>query len=115
MKIYPFLMLQFILSLFGCSKAPSTTITSSELGPFTIETITKTGKTYNINYGRVGYSNVSYDVKFKGEPIAFEGGLEDNTGLPGIWRIFTLHNTPQPTLLLGSQSLYLVTLENDKP
>ena len=108
-------MLQFILSLFGCGKSPSTTITSSELGPFTIETITKTGKTYNINYGRVGYTNISYDVKYKGVPITFEGGLESNTGLPGIWRIFTLHNTPQPTLLLGSQSLYLVTIENDKP
>ncbi len=108
-------MLQFILSLFGCKKAPTITTTSNAAGPFTIETITETGKTYNINYGKVDYTTISYAVKYKGEPLQLGENLETNTGLPGIWRVFSLKDAPSPTLLLGSQSLYLVTLENDKP
>jgi len=114
MKIYHLLMLQFILSLFGCKKAPTITTTSNTEGPFTIETITETGKTYNINYGKVDYTTISYAVKYKGEPLQLGDNLETNTGLPGIWRVFSLKEAPSPTLLLGSQSLYLVTLENDK-
>lgn len=108
-------MLQFILGLFGCNKAPKNTIVSSEWGPFTIETITQTGKSYNINYGMVNQTTISYGVKYKGEPLTISDNLETNTGLPGIWRVFFLKDAPTPSLLLGSQSLYLVTLENDKP
>jgi hypothetical protein len=85
------------------------------MGPFTIETITEKGKTWNANYGRSNYTTISYEVKYKGEPLTFGDSLETNTGLPGIWRVFFLKNAPTPTLLLGSQSLYLVSLENDKP
>lgn len=108
-------MLQFILALFGCSKSPTRLISSSDMGPFTIETITETGKTYNINYGRVNQTTVSYSVKYKGRPLTISDKLETNTGLPGIWRVFFLKETKVPSLILGSQSLYLVTLENDKP
>jgi hypothetical protein len=108
-------MLQFILTLFGCSKAPAVVITSSELGPFTLEKITATGKRYDINYGRVNQTTISYNVKYKGEPLAFPDQLETNTGVPGIWRVFMLRERTEPTLILGSQSLYLVTLENEKP
>ena len=87
-------MLQFLLSLFGCKSGSSAT-TSSEVGPFTIETITRTGKTWNMNYGRVSYTNVSYDVKYKGNVITMGDSLETNTGLPGIWRVFFLKDAPQ--------------------
>jgi len=108
-------MFQFILALFGCKKEPSSTTTSTMLGPFTIETITRTGKTWNANYGRSNYTNISYAVKYKGEPLRFSDKLETNTGLPGIWRVFILKDAPRPALILGSQSLYLVTIENDQP
>lgn len=108
-------MLQFILGLFGCKKAPATTIISSEVGPFTIETITQTGKSYNINYGMVNQTTISYAVKYKGEPLTIGDNLETNTGLPGIWRVFFLKDAPAPSLIFGSQSLYLVTLDSDKP
>lgn len=85
------------------------------LGPFTIETITKTGKTWNVNYGRVPYTNISYAVKYKDKPLQFSDKLETNTGVPGIWRVFFLKEAPTPTLLIGSQSLYLVQLQNDQP
>jgi hypothetical protein len=115
MKFRYLIMFHFLLSLFGCKRAPSETTVSQELGPFTIETITRTGKTWNMNYGRVNYTNISYDVKYKGKPLQFKDGLETNTGLPGIWRVFYLPDAPIPTLLLGSQSLYLVQLENEEP
>jgi hypothetical protein len=115
MKICYLLMLQFILSLFGCKKAPAITTTTSEMGPFTIETITEKGKTYNINYGKTDYTSISYAIKYKGGPLQFSDALETNTALPGIWRVFKLSEATTPTLLLGSQSLYLVTLEHDKP
>jgi hypothetical protein len=115
LKIQHLLMLQFILALFGCKKAPTITSTSSQMGPFTIETITEKGKTYNLNYGRVNYTNISYAVQYKGEPLRMSDKLETNTGVPGIWRVFFLKDAPSPALLLGSQSLYLVTLENDQP
>ena len=108
-------MFQFILALFGCKKTPAVSTTSTMHGPFTIETITRTGKTWNANYGRANYTNVSYAVKYKGEPLQLSNKLETNTGLPGIWRVFTLKDAPVPTLILGSQSLYLVTIENDQP
>lgn len=75
MKLQYIIMFQFILALFGCNKEPSSSTASSMLGPFTIETITKTGKSWNINYGRVPYTNISYDVKYKGQPLKFKGGL----------------------------------------
>lgn len=108
-------MFQFILALFGCKKAPSTSTTSTMLGPFTIETITKTGKTWNANYGRVPYTNISYAVQYKGQPLQFSDKLETNTGVPGIWRVFFIKDSPKPALILGSQSLYLVTIEKDQP
>jgi hypothetical protein len=108
-------MFSFILSLFGCGNSPKETVTSAPLGPFTIETITRTGKTWNMNYGRVDYTDVSYNVKYKDQPLQFEQGLETNTGLPGIWRVFYLQDVSTPTLLIGSQSLYLVQLQNEQP
>lgn len=108
-------MLGFLLSLFGCKKSPGASATSSALGPFTLETIVTKGKTWNMNYGRVPYTRISYEVKYKGQSLQFGDSLETNTGLPGIWRVFLLRDAPKPTLLLGSQSLYLVTLEGEKP
>jgi hypothetical protein len=115
MKIQYIIMFQFILALFGCKKAPSDSTTSTVIGPFTIETITRTGKTWNMNSGRGNYTNISYAVQYKGKPLQFSDKLETNTGLPGIWRVFVLKDAPVPTLILGSQSLYLVTIENDQP
>jgi hypothetical protein len=68
-----------------------------------------------MNYGRVNYTHVSYNVKYNDKSLQFKDGLETNTGLPGIWRVFYLKDIPTPTLILGSQSLYLVQLINDEP
>lgn len=116
MKIHILIMLQFILGLFGCKNASNTTTTSSELGPFTLETNTHRGKRFDLNYGRVNQTTITYEVKYKGKPLKVVGeDLETNTGLPGIWRVFYLKSALEPALILGSQSLYLVTIENEQP
>ena len=114
MKIRYLIMFKLILSLFGCKKAPGDSSTSQAMGPFTIETITRHGSSFNMNYGRVKTTTISYEVKYKNEPLRMSDKLEVNTGLPGIWRVFYLKDAPRPTLLLGSQSLYLATEENNK-
>ena len=85
------------------------------LGPFTIETTTKKGKTWNMNSGRVPYTSSSYSVYYKDQPIRFGAKLETNTGVPGVWRVLFLKDSPTPALIAGSQSLYLVTIENEQP
>ncbi|HEX5111244.1 MAG TPA: hypothetical protein VFV79_00240 [Saprospiraceae bacterium] len=115
MKLQHLIMFQFILSIFGCTKSTNVETVKGMLGPFTIETTTQKGKTWNINYGRVPYSSSSYSVYYKDQPIGFGAKLETNTGVPGVWRVFLLKDSPTPALIAGSQSLYLVTIENDQP
>jgi hypothetical protein len=40
--------------------------------------------------------------------------LETNTGLPFLWKVYTLPNAPYPTLIAGSQSLYLISIKDEK-
>jgi hypothetical protein len=94
MKIHYLIMFKLILSLFGCSRAPAGSTTSQAMGPFTIETITRHGTSFNMNYGRVKTTSISYEVKYKNEPLQFGEKLEVNTGLPGIWRVFYLKDAP---------------------
>jgi hypothetical protein len=108
-------MFHVCLALFGCKISPSTSTSSAMLGPFTIQTQTQSGKRWDINYGRVSYSSSSYSVYYKDQPIPFGRRLETNTGLPGVWRIFLLKDAPEPALIAGSQSLYMVTIDHDQP
>ena len=110
MKIHDLLMLSFILGLFGCTRAPKETITDRTYGSFTVRQVVRTGKTFNANYGMVHASTTTYQVLYKGQPLVPDD-LASNTGLPGIWRVFHLPDAPKPALILGSQSLVLVTDE----
>jgi len=84
-------------------------------GPFTVRVTTTTGKTFNMNYGMVSYTNSAYSILYDGKPLAFPGALQNNTGLPFLWRVYALSGAPDPTLVAGSQSLYLVYLKNGAP
>ena len=64
-------------------------------------------------HGRVPYSSSSYTVYNKDQPIRFGAKLETNTGIPGVWRVLLLKDSTIPALIAGSQSLYVVTIEND--
>jgi hypothetical protein len=85
-------------------------------GPFTIRVTAMTGKTFNMNYGKmVSYTNVAYSILHEGKPVGFPAQLQTNTGLPFLWSVYALPGAPDPTLIAGSQSLYLVYLKNGAP
>ena len=84
-------------------------------GPFVIRVDAISGKTYNINYGMVTQTNVSYSIWFEGKPVEFPSALQTNTGLPYLWMVYALPDAPTPTLLAGSQSLYLVYIKDGQP
>lgn len=84
-------------------------------GPFTVRVTATQGKQLNMNYGMVNVTDVAYSVLYEGKPVAFPGTLQNNTGLPYLWRVYVLPDAPDPTLLAGSQSLYLIYLKNGQP
>ncbi|MEK7253178.1 MAG: hypothetical protein AAB316_00405 [Bacteroidota bacterium] len=93
----------------------STVSKETQYGPFVIRANAATGKTFNINYGMVNSTRVSYSIWYDGKPVEFPGSLQTNTGLPFLWKVYALSDAPEPTLLAGSQSLYLVYLKAGKP
>lgn len=84
-------------------------------GPFTIHVKASSGKNFNINHGMVTYTNVAYAISYGGKPVVFPGALQNNTGLPFLWKVYALPGAPEPTLIAGSQSLYRVFLKNGAP
>lgn len=86
-----------------------------EVGPFTIQADAATGKTFNVNYGLVDSTNVAYSIWFQGRPIQAPEQLESNTGLPFLWKVYEVRGTSEPTLIAGSQSLFMVKIKNGQP
>lgn len=86
-----------------------------QYGPFTIKVSASTSKSFNMNYGMVDHTNVAYAVFHGGKPVSFPGALQNNTGLPFLWAVYALPGAPDPTLVAGSQSLYLIYLKNGLP
>lgn len=85
------------------------------VGPFTIRADAATGKTWNINYGLVDSTSIAYSIWFDGKPIAPPDALEANTGLPFLWRVYEVKGVSEPTLIAGSQSLFMVKIKDGKP
>jgi hypothetical protein len=86
-------------------------VKETSYGPFTIRATAVTGKTWNLNYGLVNRTAVGYSIWHGGKSVVFPAELEANTGLPFLWKVYTLDGAPEPTLLAGSQSLYLISLK----
>lgn len=85
------------------------------IGPFVIQADAATGKTFNINYGIVDSTSVAYSIWHNGQAIQPPGQLQSNTGLPYLWKVYSMAGTSEPTLIAGSQSLFIVKLKNGKP
>ncbi len=99
------------LSNFGC-KNKKATIENIDYAPFTIQKQTMQKKNFNWNFGHsVSYTSTMYTVLYKGQPVTFPSPLEQNTGLPGLWKAYILKDAPQPAILAGSQSMFLITEE----
>jgi len=84
-------------------------------GPFVIRAEASTGKSFNLNYGMTEHTNVRYSIWYEGKPVPFPSSLQNNTGLAFLWKVYTLPDAPDPTLIAGSQSLYLVYVKEGKP
>ncbi len=86
-----------------------------QYGPFTVRVSATISKQMNMDLKTYNYTNVAYNILYEGKPIVFPGALQNNTGLPFLWSVYTLPGAPDPTLVAGSQSLYLVYLKNGVP
>ncbi len=81
-------------------------------GPFTIKAVVNSGYGFNLNHGYIKQTDVVYSIFYEGKAIQFPKKLETNTGLPFLWRVFALPGTPSPSLIAGSQSLYLIYVKD---
>lgn len=86
-----------------------------KVGPFTIRADAETRKTWNINYGLVDSTSVAYSIWFDGKPIQPPDALQSNTGLPYLWKVYEIRGLSEPTLIAGSQSLFMVKIKNGQP
>ena len=114
------ILLVVVLFLFGCFYLFSrkgkilNTVETFNQPPFTIKKKNRYGSRYDINTARrVDDSRSKYQVYYRDQLIAFPDALEKTTGVPGLWKAYILKDAPQPAILAGSQSLYLITQENE--
>lgn len=84
-------------------------------GPFVIKAESKTQKTADINYGLTDQTTVKFSIWHEGKVVPFPAALQTNTGLEFLWRVYALPDAPTPTLLAGSQSLYLISIKDGQP
>ncbi|MBK9270336.1 MAG: hypothetical protein IPM48_01970 [Saprospiraceae bacterium] len=84
-------------------------------GPFTIVSKAISSRYFNINNGMSNRTDVSYSLLCNGKQLEFPGALQTNTGLPFLWRIYALTDLKEPTLIAGSQSLYLIQMKEGQP
>lgn len=90
------------------------TITNVAYGPFTIRMEKISSRNFNMNYGMVTNVSIKYSVLYKGKLVEFSKNLQNNTGYSHVWRVYILADAPTPTLIAGSQSLYLIREENNE-
>ncbi|MBL0740393.1 hypothetical protein [Chryseolinea lacunae] len=81
-------------------------------GPFTVKAETVSGQTFNANYGIVKQSTIRYSVWHKDKIVEYPNELQGNTGYSHLWRVYVLEGAPKPTLIAGSQSLFMINEEN---
>lgn len=91
------------------------TTTASEVkefnyGPFVIKMERFTSSSFNMNYGKsVEHQHIAYSVWHNGKVVEYPAALQNNTGFSHLWRVYILKNAPQPTLIAGSQSVFLIS------
>jgi len=83
-------------------------------GDFTIKADISTHRSVNMNFGMGTQTTISYSVWYKGKVIQYPDDLQGNTGYTHLWRVYILEGAPTPTLIAGSQSLFLIKEENEQ-
>ncbi len=103
-----------ILAFFGCGK--NTTLDDLQYGNFTIKRKVKRSSHYNVNTAnRSKTAHTDYHIFYKGEAVVMPPALNQSSGAPGIWKVFNIPDAPKPTLMVASQSVYLLAEENGQP
>ncbi len=78
-------------------------------GPFTIRMEQFTTSDFNMNYGKFfKRTNIAYSVLHNGKVVAFPTELQSNTGFSHLWRAYILNDAPTPTIVAGSQSVFMI-------
>lgn len=104
----------YLYSVFKDKQEAATKITKDiQYGPFVIKVSATTGKGFNMNSGIVEYTDVAYSILYNGQAVVFPGKLQNNTGLPFLWAVYSLTDAPDPTLVAGSQSIYMIYIKNN--
>ena len=81
--------------------------------PFIIKKKNTYSSRYDFNTAsRRDDSRSYYSIIYQEEAITFPDALNQNTGVPGLWKVYILKDAPQPALLAGSKALFLITEEN---
>jgi hypothetical protein len=109
------LVASYLYSRYANSSDPANFSKDLPYGPFTVRVKGQSYKNLNMNYHLVSQQKVSYGVLYKGKPVPFPGDLQNNTGLPFMWAVYALPGAPDPTLVAGSQSLYLIYEKDGVP
>lgn len=118
MKIAGILAILVLMTVFLFSKCSGTTESfekTIKYGPFEIRIEASSGKQFDLDKGKVGWTRVAYSIWHEGKPVPFPKELQSNTGLPYLWQVYALPGAPDPTLLVGSQSLFLIYLQDGIP
>lgn len=78
--------------------------------PFTIKKKNVYSTRYDINTANtVDNSRSYYSLYYQDQLISLPEALNQNTGVPGLWKVLILRDAPRPALLAGSKSVYLLT------
>ena len=104
-----------IFSFFGCQSSRTKKLPAVEHAPFLIKKKHRKTRRYDINTAsKVTNAYTLYNIIHNDKPVLFPEGMNKNTGVPGVWKAYILSDAPKPTLLAASQSVYLVSEnEND--
>ncbi|MBC7828589.1 MAG: hypothetical protein H7122_12635 [Chitinophagaceae bacterium] len=103
-----------LFSVFGASSCEAQETNSIQHGNFTIQRSVHTekggGSVQNKKYDTRSYL-IEYSILHKGRKIRFPTGLQKGTSYNYPWRVYILQEAPVPTLLAGSQNMFLITEE----
>jgi hypothetical protein len=102
-----------VIYFVSCSGKGGSSVEVIEYPPFTIKKKNSYGSRFDINTNsRRDDSRSNYSIYYKDKEVVLPEILNKNTGVPGLWKAYILNDAPQPTLLVGSKSVYLITEEN---
>ena len=106
-----------LFAVFGCSSGGAQQANSIHHGNFTIQRFINTekgkGKVQNRQFETRSYL-VEYGLLYKGNKVKFPGRLQEGTPYNFPWRVYILQDAPTPTILAGSQNMFLVTEEKNE-